>query len=48
MNAIFYWKLVQLLLEDIIVEKLKNPLCGILYYFDTMVTTLNKQPFLPF
>ena len=44
LNAIFYWKLFQLLLEGIILEKLKNSLWwGILSYFDT-----KNQPFLHF
>ena len=48
LNAIFNWKLAQLLLGGIIIEKLKNPLWWILYYFNTKVPTPNKQPFLPF
>ena len=43
LNAIFYWKLAQLLLEGITVEKLNNPLRGVLFYFHTMVPIPNKQ-----
>ena len=48
LNAIFDWRLAQLLLGETIVEKPKNPLWGIFYYFDTRVTTPNEQPFLHF
>ena len=47
LNAIFNWKLFQLLLGSIIFDKLKNPLWGVLYYFDTGVPKPNKKPFLP-
>ena len=48
MNAIFYWRLAQLLLGGIIVEKPKNPLWRILSYFDNRISTPKEQPFLPF
>ena len=48
LNAIFFWKLSQLLLGDIIVDKLKNLLWAVFSYFDTKVPTPNKQPFIPF
>ena len=41
LNAIIDWKWAQLLLGGIIVEKLKNPLWGIFYYFNTRVPTTN-------
>ena len=48
LNAIFYWKLAQLLLGVIIFQKLKNPLWGIFLYFDTLIPTPNEQTFLLF
>ena len=39
LNAIFYWKLAQLLMGGIIVEKLRNKLWRIFSYADNMVTT---------
>ena len=48
LNPIFYWKLAQLLLGGIIVEKLTNWLWEILYYFGTRVPTPNNQHFLHF
>ena len=48
LNAISYWKLSQLILGSVIVEKMKNPLQGIFSYFDTRVPTPNKKPFIHF
>ena len=48
LNAVFYWKLDQLLLSYITVEKLKNQLWGVFSYFRTRVSTPKEKPFLPF
>ena len=48
LNVIFSWKLAELILGGIIVEKVKNPLWGMLSYFYTRVPTPNKQPFIRF
>ena len=48
MDAIIDWKLAQLLLGGITVDKLKNKLWGILSYLNNSVPTPNDQTFIPF
>ena len=48
LNVMFYCILDQLIMEGIIVEKLKNPLWGILSYLDNRVPTPNEQLFITF
>ena len=47
-KSIFYQKLAQLLIRDIIIEKIKNPLWGVFSHFGTRVPTPHEQPFLHF
>ena len=44
LNAILYWKLSQLVLGDITVEKLKNQLWGIFSYLHTRVPDGTSNP----